>query len=87
MLCCVQSGETALHWAALDGYADIVQLLVDYGAAVDLGRDKVTNHDYLLTCGWSFGCGFINIHIPIRAGSVCDDIAWFLIPAVWKYHH
>ena len=62
MLCCVQSGETALSWAASEGYANIVQMLVDHGAAVDLGRDKVTNHDYLFTCGWSFGCGFIVIH-------------------------
>ena len=61
MLCCVQSGQTALYWAARRGYANIVQMLVDHGAAVDLGREKVTNHDYLLTCGWSFGCGFIVI--------------------------
>ena len=59
MLCCVQDGETALYWAARGGYANIVQSLVDHGAAVDLGRDEVTNHDYLLNCGWSFGCGFI----------------------------
>ena len=62
MLCCVQSGETALYWAALRGDVNIVQMLVDHGAAVDLGRDEVTNHDYLLACGWSFGCGFIVIH-------------------------
>ena len=62
MLCCVQSGETALSWAAYLGYTNIVQMLVDHGAAVDLGRDKVTNHDYLLICGWGFGCGFIVIH-------------------------
>ena len=62
MLCCVQGGQTALYWAACHGDANIVQMLVDHGAAVDLGREKVTNHDYLLTCGWSFGCGFIIIH-------------------------
>ena len=63
MLCCVQSGETALYWAVDRDYASIVQMLVDYGAAVDLGRNnEVTNHDYRLTCGWSFGCGFIIIH-------------------------
>ena len=73
MLCCVQSGETALYWAANGGYANIVQMLVDYGAAVDLGRNEVTNHDYLLTCGWGFGCGFIVIHAS--ADSVYDDIA------------
>ena len=42
MLCCVQSGQTALYWAADGGYANIVQMLVDYGAAVDI-RTKVTN--------------------------------------------
>ena len=61
-LCCVQSGQTALYWAAYEGYANIVQMLVDYGAAVDLGRNKVTNYNYLLTCRWGFGCGFIVIH-------------------------
>ena len=48
--------------AARGGHANTVQVLVNYGAPVDLGGDKVTNHDYLLTCGWSFGCGFIVIH-------------------------
>ena len=73
MLCCVQSGWTALYWAAYHGYANIVQMLVDYGAAVDLGRDEVTNHDYLLPCGWGLGCGFIVIHAS--AYLVYDDIA------------
>ena len=62
MLYCVQGGETALYLAASEGYANIVQILVDHGAAVDFARDEVTNHDYLLTCGWSFGCDFIVIH-------------------------
>ena len=62
MLCCVQSGETALYWAALRGDVNIVQMLVDHGAAVDLGRYQVTNHDYVLASVWSFGCGFIVIH-------------------------
>ena len=47
MICCVQSGETALYWAAHHGDVIIVQMLIDYGAAVDLGRDVVTNHDYI----------------------------------------
>ena len=38
----MQSGETALFWAATKGYDNIVQELVDHGAAVDLGRDEVT---------------------------------------------
>ena len=58
MLCCVQSGTTALYWAAYFGYVNIVQMMV---------------HDYLLTCGWNFGCGFIVIHAS--ADLVCDDIA------------
>jgi ankyrin repeat protein len=70
MLCCVQSGKTALYWAARDGYVNIVQTLIDHSAAVDLGRDEVTNHNYLLTYGWSFGCGFIAIHAS--ADSVYD---------------
>lgn len=65
VLYCVQDGQTALYWAARRGYANIVQTLVHHGAAVDLGRDGVTNHDYLLTCGWSFGCGFIIIHAGV----------------------
>ena len=52
-----QSGKTALYWAAYRGDFNMVQMLVDHGAAVDLGRNEVTNHDYmdLLTCGWSLG--------------------------------
>ena len=42
MLCCVQSGETALYWAAWRGDVDIVQILINFHAAVDI-RDKVTN--------------------------------------------
>ena len=39
----MQNGETALHKASLKGHIDIVQLLVKYGAAVDI-RDKVSNN-------------------------------------------
>ena len=42
MLCCVQSGQTALYRAVLEGYDNIVQILIDYSAAVHLGRDDVT---------------------------------------------
>ena len=62
MLCCVQTGRTALWWAAFEGYVNIVQMMVNHGAAVDLGRNEVTNHDYLLICGWSFRYSFIVIH-------------------------
>ena len=37
----MQRGRTALYWAASRGCVDIVQVLIDYGAAVDLGKDKV----------------------------------------------
>ena len=35
----IQDGETALHRAAVRGYVEVVKLLVDYGAAVDI-RNK-----------------------------------------------
>ena len=41
MLYCVQGGQTALWWAAREGYDNIVQMLIDRGAAVDLGRDNL----------------------------------------------
>ena len=37
----MQDGETALFRAALRGCVEMVKMLVDYGAAVDI-RDKVT---------------------------------------------
>ena len=40
MLYCVQIGETALYWAANKGYANMVQILIDHGAAIDR-RDEV----------------------------------------------
>ena len=42
MLCCVQDGWTALYWAAFEGYNNIVQMLIDHGAAVDLRTYEVT---------------------------------------------
>jgi ankyrin repeat protein len=39
---CPQDRETGLHWAAFEGHADIVRLLLDRGAPVDV-RDKI--HD------------------------------------------
>ena len=41
MLCCAQGGQTALYWVALGGHVNIVQMLIDHGAAVDLGRNNV----------------------------------------------
>jgi ankyrin repeat protein len=66
MLCCIQSGRTALYWAAYHGDVDVFQMLIDHGAVMDLSRNTVTNHDYLLTFGWNFGCGFIVIHASIN---------------------
>jgi hypothetical protein len=43
LICCIQSGQTALYWAVYGGYVDIVQMLIDHGAAVDLGRNEVAN--------------------------------------------
>ena len=81
MLCCVQSGLTALYWAAWRGDANIVQIMVDYGATVDLGRDVVTSHDYLLTCGWSFGCGFIQIVAGLGVTSFASE-DYSLVPGL-----
>ena len=44
----MQRGRTALYQAARWGYVDIVQVLIDYGAAVDLGRDKVVTVHVML---------------------------------------
>ena len=41
VLRCVQSGQTALYWAALEGYDNIVQMLIDYSAAVDFALRSV----------------------------------------------
>lgn len=38
--CMLQDGQTALFEAAGRGHADIVKMLVDYGAVVDI-RDEV----------------------------------------------
>ena len=35
----IQDGEAALHRAALRGYVEVVKMLVNYGAAVDI-RNK-----------------------------------------------
>ena len=35
----IQDSETALHQAALRGYVEVVKMLVNYGAAVDI-RNK-----------------------------------------------
>ena len=40
VLCVVQHGESSLHIAAGYGRLNIVQLLLDHGAAIDL-KDKV----------------------------------------------
>ena len=38
----LQDGETALYRAAMRGHAEVIKVLVDYGAAVDI-RDKVAS--------------------------------------------
>ena len=35
----IQNGETALHRAALYGHVEVVKMLVEYGAVVDI-RNK-----------------------------------------------
>ena len=32
----IQHGETALHRAALSDYVEVVKMLIDYGAVVDI---------------------------------------------------
>ena len=44
----MQRGQTALYLAASCDCVDIVQVLIDYGAAVDLGRDKVVTLHVML---------------------------------------
>lgn len=39
----VQTGKTALYWAASKGYVTIDKMLIDHGVAVDLSRDEVSN--------------------------------------------
>ena len=48
----LQNGYTALILAALAGYADIVQTLVDHGAALDL-RNEVTKLSDIVLHIWS----------------------------------
>ena len=43
----LQDGETALHKAAVRGHVEVVKILVDYGAAVDI-RNKVYTISALL---------------------------------------
>ena len=51
----LQNGETAFYWAASMGYTNIVQMLIDYGAA-DLGRNKVNGYGFVIV---------IIIHDPV----------------------
>ena len=53
----LQYGETAFYWAASMGYTNIVQMLIDYGAA-DLGKNKVSKH-----CERNSGYGFVIVII------------------------
>ena len=44
----LQDGETALHWAAEEGEVEVVEILMKYGAAVDV-RNRVNT-------GWPYYC-------------------------------
>ena len=60
----IQDGETALHRAALGGYIEVVKMLVDYGAAVDIRNkayiatdldvyyNNIIKYDVVLIVGW-----------------------------------
>ena len=62
MFLCIQKGRTALYWAA-SADVKIVQMLIDYGAAVDLGRDKVVT--VMPMCEWRRWYGFITRYYTI----------------------
>ena len=51
LLMCLQTGETALYLAALKDYVKIVKMLINHGAAVDLGRDEVSYFFYYMLRG------------------------------------
>lgn len=38
-----QDGDTALHWAAMNGHTDIVTILLEYNADVHI-KDNVSQH-------------------------------------------
>ena len=52
-----------LYWAASKGYINIVQMMVDHGAAVDLSRHVVIIL-LLIISGCDLGCGYIIMSLP-----------------------
>ena len=48
----LQNGDTALHSAALGGHAEVVKMLVKYGAAVDIRNKVIRLADYQMTNKW-----------------------------------
>ena len=51
-----KAGTTALHWAAQNGHADCIQLLLDAGATVDV-QDKASGRTAL---HWASAGGLMN---------------------------
>jgi len=54
LVCCVQTGTTALFFAAQGGYLDIAQILLDRGAPVDAPSEVGRHADVTgvgLVCG------------------------------------
>ena len=56
----LQNGETALHRAAMRDRAEVIKVLVDYGAAVDI-RDKVTSNNCFVTSAYL--CASVNFQV------------------------
>jgi uncharacterized protein len=82
-----QSGNTALHWAALNGHADVVLLLIQHGADPSIlnaaGHDalfeaelneKTKAAEVLLTEGKELESGLNTSETEATELEDCDDI-------------
>ena len=78
----MQFGGTALFWAARDGYVNIVQMMVDHGATVDLGRhnDWVT----MIILNWWVGFGVCVVTLLSLFLSIytCSVTALYIVHAL-----